>query len=99
MALFFKKHWSKAAKIAGAALFAVLMFVNLQLTTNTKKSGDIDLCGLKIMLTSTSAYAEGGYSCTVHVNCSNGGWVECTGTTSCSKTSTSVTCDGKETMC
>ena len=59
MALFFKKNRSKAAKLAGAALFVLLMFVNLQITTNPNKSGDLDLLGIKISLFTQTAYAYG----------------------------------------
>jgi hypothetical protein len=60
MSLFIKKHWSKAAKFIGVALFAVLMFVNMQLVTSPNKNGDVDLLGLKLSQVIPSAYAEGG---------------------------------------
>lgn len=59
MGIFFNKQRSKAAKIIGVAFFALLMFVNIQLTTNPTKSGDIDLFGIKISLITPSAYASG----------------------------------------
>ena len=59
MSVYFKKHWSKAAKIAGAILFVVLMFVNIKLTTDPNANGDIDLLGLKLSLFTPSAYACG----------------------------------------
>ena len=58
MSLFIKKHRSKAAKIAGIALFTLLMFVNLQITTNPNSYGDIDLFGLKLSLFTPRAYAK-----------------------------------------
>ena len=58
MSLFIKKHRSKAAKIAGIALFTLLMFVNLQITTNPNSNGDIDLFGLKISLFTPSVYPK-----------------------------------------
>ncbi len=61
MSIFFRKHRSKAAKIAGIAFFALLMFVNIQLTTNPSKSGDIDLFGLKISLITPTTIASGGF--------------------------------------
>ncbi len=57
MSIFFRKHRSKAAKIAGIAFFALLMFVNIQVTTNPSKSGDINLLGLKFSLITPSASA------------------------------------------
>lgn len=63
MALYFKKHWSKGAKIAGAIFFAVLMFVNIKLTTDPNASGDIDLLGLKLSLYTPSTYACSGTCC------------------------------------
>jgi len=62
MGTIIKKSRSKAAKIAGAALFILLMFVNLQITTNPNSKGDIDLFGLKISLFTPSAYATGSGS-------------------------------------
>lgn len=59
MALLLKKHRSTAANFAGAILFAVLMFVNLQITTNPSVKGDIDLLGVKVSLFTPSAYAYG----------------------------------------
>ena len=38
------------------------MFVNIQLTTNPNKDGDIDLFGIKISLATPSAYATGSGS-------------------------------------
>ncbi|MGA7837991.1 MAG: hypothetical protein WB996_08495 [Ignavibacteriaceae bacterium] len=57
MAARIKRHRSKAAKIAGATLFILLMFLNIQLTTNSNINGDIDLFGLKISFVTPSAYA------------------------------------------
>jgi hypothetical protein len=54
---FIKKHRSKAAKICGIVLFTLLMSVNLIITTNSSRSGDIDLFGVKLSLSTTSAYA------------------------------------------
>jgi len=96
---FFKKHWTKAAKILGVAFFALLMFVNLQLTNNPNKAGDIDLGGLKILLTSPSAYAEGGYSCSVGTVCPDGHTISCNGNNYCQRSSQSVTCDGYTEFC
>jgi len=58
MSAYVKKHWSKAAKIAGAILFALLMFVNVKLTTDPNNNGDIDLLGLKLSLFTPSVYAK-----------------------------------------
>ncbi len=82
MALFLKKNRSKAAKLAGAALFVLLMFVNLQITTNPNKNGDIDLFGLKVSLFTPSAYAydpcPGGPACDIYnMNCHIWGVHEC----------------------
>jgi len=63
MSLFIKKHRSKAAKIAGIALFTLLMFVNLQITTNPNSYGDIDLFGLKISLLPDETFAEESTPC------------------------------------
>ncbi|MGA7837828.1 MAG: hypothetical protein WB996_07665 [Ignavibacteriaceae bacterium] len=53
-----KRHRSKAAKVAGAALFILLMFLNMQLTINPNNNGDIDLFGLNISLGVSSTYAK-----------------------------------------
>lgn len=56
MVLFIKKHRSKALKIAGAILFAILMFLNISLTTNQDANKkDIDLAGVKMSMSSASA--------------------------------------------
>lgn len=39
-----------------------------------------------------------GYSCTVTTACDNGS-ISCTGSSSCSRTTTSVKCDGHTTRC
>jgi hypothetical protein len=93
-----KQHWSKGTKILGAVVFVFLMFFNIKLSTRSTASSDINLGGIKLTLVSPSTYAD-GYSCKVHTDCSNGGWVECTGSSACSKTASSVTCDGKTTLC
>jgi len=64
MSLFFKKHRSKTAMIAGIALFVILMFVNLQISTSPNKNGNINLIGLKLSLATPSAYAEPATCCT-----------------------------------
>jgi len=60
MGIFLKKQRSKAAKIAGASLFALLMFVNLQITTNPNSNGDIDLFGINLSLFVPSIIASSG---------------------------------------
>jgi len=89
MALFFKKHRSKTAKFAGIILFTLLMFVNLQITTNPNKNGDIDLFGLKLSLAipSVVAYSHSGgcYFCNGE-NCasaSGSGWDVCDDSNGC----------------
>lgn len=77
MSLYIKKHWSKGAKIAGAVFFAVLMFVNIKLTTDPNASGDIDLLGLKLSLFTPSVVACGSCNgrqvkCETHTICIDG---------------------------
>jgi len=68
MSLFIKKHRSKAAKIAGIALFTLLMFVNLQITTNPNSYGDIDLFGLKLSLFTPTYAKEADQSYFMEIN-------------------------------
>lgn len=101
MALYIKKHWSKGAKNAGAIFFAVLMFVNVKLTTGPDAKGDIDLLGLKLSLYTPSVYASGsgGYSCSVTLKCSDWVTISCTGSQSCAVYVDYVKCDGHKTYC
>jgi hypothetical protein len=73
MALFVKKHWPKSAKIAGAVVFALLIFLNLQITTNTNRNGDINLLGLKLSLVAptyaSETYPCAPYSCSPYASC------------------------------
>jgi len=75
-----KKHFSKTAKICATALFVLLMFVNLQITTNPNKNGDINLFGVKLSLFTSSAYAYGeGLFCIDIYDCVDTGWAWCAG--------------------
>lgn len=58
MATLIKRHRSKAAKVTGAALFVLLLFVNIQIATDSSSKGDIDLFGMKLSLF-TPTYASG----------------------------------------
>jgi len=44
-----------------------------------------------------AGYVKPG-TCTVHVDCSNNGWIECSGTV-CDKGTSWVSCDGTKTDC
>lgn len=80
--------------IIGSALVALMAF-----NTNFKVKSDNGHFTLSSIMQQTVAIAEdGGYSCTVTTNCI-GGSVSCTGTSSCSRTDSSVTCDGHTTNC
>jgi hypothetical protein len=60
MALFVKKHRSKAAKIVGAVAFILLMFFSLNISTSPNKQGDIDLLGVKVSLFTNTYAGESG---------------------------------------
>ncbi len=52
-----KKYFHIGPKIIGAAFFVLLMFVNLKIDTSPVKSGDINLLGVNISLSTPSAQA------------------------------------------
>jgi hypothetical protein len=63
-----------------------------------KKLGKLSINPERVIKNEELVNLRGGYSCTVTTNCI-GGSISCTGNSSCSRTSTSVTCDEKTTYC
>lgn len=88
----------KIIGVLGVAVIAATMFFN----TNNVSGSSSDI-GLASLMNMNVAYADGEYSCTATTTCYNilgsvTGSVSCTGA-KCSRTVTSVTCDGKKTNC
>ncbi|GIK23693.1 MAG: hypothetical protein BroJett005_31070 [Ignavibacteriota bacterium] len=54
-----KTRAQKAGKFLGIALFAFLMFFNIKFAVSDDSSGDIDLFGIKVSVSTISAYASG----------------------------------------
>lgn len=81
-----------------SAVFAVILsgLITAAILSTSRKtiSSGVFLSDIEAL-----ASSESPYSCTVRVNCwEGGGYVECTGTV-CSRTGWSVTCDGHTTEC
>jgi hypothetical protein len=79
----------------GGAMFIALMTFNVS-SMHKAETRHVKLSSI-IHLAVANA-EDTGYSCTVTTNCV-GGSISYTGTQSCSRTSTSVTCDGHTTNC
>lgn len=67
-------------------------------STNSKVSETISGVSLSALSSAFANGEDGSYSCTVSYDCGDGR-IECTGTSSCSRGSQSVTCDGNTTFC
>jgi hypothetical protein len=90
----------KVIFILGCGFIAATMFLNFSKSSKIN-AHQIDLSSL---IKIAKADAEGsGYSCTATSTCFNvfgtEGSVSCTGTSSCSRGSEWVKCDGKKTEC
>jgi hypothetical protein len=95
MALLFKKHRSKAAKIVGGVAFILLMFFNLNISTSPNKQGDIDLFGLKVSLVAPTYAIEGEGTC-----CIDCGWAQLCCYSPCSSYGSYLVCsDGQYYSC
>lgn len=75
-------------------VFVILSMIAMTVSSAKGVSAELFMSEIEAL----AAGESGGYSCTVTTNCMTGS-IQCTGKHECSRTSYTVTCDGKTTEC